>query len=216
MKQETLYENYDNLIPKCIPNYRKILQTVVDNMDDCAGEVLDIGIGTGNLEEFIFKKFPRARVIGIDTSAEFLNISKKKYGDKQLQTIRADIKNFKINKNKFDFILSSLTIHHFEDSEKKKLFLNIYKTLKNGGSFINFDMVDPETTGQLIQLQDELFRGWGRLGLTAKFIEKEKIEMTKRDRLVKLSKQKEWLEKIGFSFEVIYQSGLFCAYICKK
>ena len=215
-KTEALYENYDNLITKCVPDYRKILQTITDNIDDDKSEILDIGMGTGNLEEFIFQKFPQARVTGIDTSADFLNKTKMKYDTQQLQTVQADIRNYEMGENKFGKILASLAIHHFEDDEKKKLFQNIYQALTENGSFINFDMVKPETDEQFLKLQEELFQKWKDLGLTDDFIEEEKKEMAGRDRLVELSKQKEWLEEIGFNFEIIYEDGFFCIYVCKK
>ena len=215
-KLPTLYDDYDNLIIRCIPNYHKILQIVVEDINDDKNEILDIGIGTGNLEEFIFQKFPKAKITGIDTSANFLNKAKLKFDNLQLQTIQGDIRSYKIEKNKFSKILASLAIHHFEDQEKKDLFQKIYQALPINGIFINFDMVKPKTEEQLSKLQEELFLQWKNEGLTNDFIEIEKIEMKERDRLTRLSIQKEWLEKIGFTFTILYENGLFCIYKCIK
>jgi tRNA (cmo5U34)-methyltransferase len=213
---KTLYENYDNLIIKCVPNYHKILQIITECIDTDKYEILDIGIGTGNLEEFIFNKFPQAKIVGIDTSADFLNIAKNKNINYQLQTVQADIRNYDIGEHKFDIILSSLAIHHFEDNEKYILFQGIYKALSDNGIFINFDMIKPETEEEYLKLSDQLFERWKEHGLSNDFIEEEKKEMAERDRLVELSKQKKWLEKIGFNFEIIFKDGLFCIYKCKK
>jgi tRNA (cmo5U34)-methyltransferase len=213
---KTLYENYDNLIIKCVPNYRKILQTITDNIDDAKNKILDIGIGTGNLEELLFKKLPQAKIVGIDTSAEFLKIAKNKNINYQLQTVQADIRNYDMGEHKFDIILSSLAIHHFEDNEKYILFQGIYKALNENGIFINFDMIKPETEEEYLKLNDQLFERWKEHGLSNDFIEEEKKEMAERDRLVELPKQKEWLEKIGFNFETVYEDGFFCIYKCKK
>ena len=215
-KVESLYDNYDNLIIKCIPNYPKILQTMTDKIDSDKGKMLDIGIGTGNLEEFIFRKFPKARITGVDTSIILLNKTKLRFSNQKFQAIQADIRNYDMGKNKFSKILASLAIHHFEDEEKRKLFQNIYEALSENGSFINFDMIKPETEKELLKLKKELFQKWKDQGLTKDFIEKEKEEMAERDRLVELSKQKEWLEKIGFTFHIIYDDGFFCVYLCKK
>lgn len=215
-KIEALYNNYDNLIVKCVPNYHKILETIANNIDGEKGEMLDIGVGTGNLEKFIFKKFPQAKITGIDTSAEFLNTAKKKYKAQQFKTVQADIKKYEMGENKFCNVLACLAIHHFEDEEKKKLFQNIYQALKENGNFINFDMIKPETEVQFKKLQGELFQRWRSKGLSENFIEQEKKEMSERDKLVELPKQKKWLEEIGFDFRVIYEDGFFCIYICKK
>jgi len=215
-KIESLYENYDALIIRCVPDYQKILQVITENINDADGEILDIGIGTGNLEKFIFQKFTEAKIIGVDTSLYFLNEAKAKFSNRKFKTVWADIRNYQMKKNKFDKILASLAIHHFEDNEKIKLFQDIYQALTENGIFINFDMIKPKTETELLKSKEKLFKKWKTEGLSNSFIEKEKKEMVKRDRLVELSKQKEWLEKIGFTFKVIYKKRLFCVYMCKK
>jgi len=213
---ERLYENYDDLIIKCVLNYNKIMQIIADNVDSDRDTVLDIGIGTGNLEEVIFKKFPQTKIIGIDTAADFLNIAKNNNNAHQLQTVQADIRNYEMGECRFGKIFSSLTIHHFEDKEKRRLFKNIYKALNDKGMFINFDMINPEFEDEVIKLRKRLFQRWEAQGLSKGFIEEEKKEMAERDKLVELSKQKKWLEKIGFIFKIIYEDGFFCVYLCEK
>jgi SAM-dependent methyltransferase len=39
----------------------------------------------------------------------------------------------------FDTVISALSIHHLEDTDKKKLFSEIYKRLPAGGMFVNYD-----------------------------------------------------------------------------
>jgi tRNA (cmo5U34)-methyltransferase len=213
---KTLYKNYDNLIIKCVPNYHKILQIITDCINIGKGNILDIGVGTGNLEKFIFNKFTQAKIVGIDTSADFLNIAKNKNINCQLQTVQADIKYYDIGEHEFDIILSSLAIHHFEDNEKYMLFQKVYRALNKNGVFINFDMVKPNTEKEYLKLMIQLFQIWKERGLSNDFIEEEKKEMAERDRLVELSQQKEWLEEVGFSFETVYEDGFFCIYKCKK
>lgn len=214
--QISLYNNYDELILKCVPSYNNIIKIIVDNIQDSNDKILDLGIGTGNLENFIFTKFPQANVLGIDISTKFTNIAKIKHPFKKLGLLNADIKKHHLGRKKFATILSALTIHHFEDNEKIKLFENIYKALKKDGLFINFDMIQPKTKKIFTELQIALLKEWRARGLTENFIKKEVIEMKERDRLVKLSKQKKWLEEIGFTFSVIYEDGFFCVYKCKK
>ncbi|MCK9378762.1 MAG: class I SAM-dependent methyltransferase [Candidatus Moranbacteria bacterium] len=215
-KKELLYENYDTLIKKCVPGYQKIFRLMANGLNECTSDILDIGIGTGNLEKFIFEKFPQAKITGIDTSKKFIGIAASKYQNKKLKIINSDIKNYLLIKNKFSAIVSSLTIHHFEDAEKIGLFKKIYRSLKSDGVFINFDMIKPETKKDFLQARRNLFQNWKANGLSEDFIEKEKKEMEERDRLVELSKQKRWLKEIGFTFKIIYKSELFCVYKCTK
>lgn len=39
----------------------------------------------------------------------------------------------------FDAVISSLSIHHLDDIDKRKLFTRIYDSLPNGGLFVNYD-----------------------------------------------------------------------------
>src|SRR5208283_3717887 len=41
----------------------------------------------------------------------------------------------------FDFVVSSLAIHHLNMKEKKSLFEYIHSCLNNGGYFVNIDVV---------------------------------------------------------------------------
>ena len=73
---ETLYENYDGLIVKCVPYYYEILRIITDNIKE-KDRILDIGIGTGNLEDLIFQKFPQIKIIGVDPKTGKFKLSRK-------------------------------------------------------------------------------------------------------------------------------------------
>lgn len=211
----SLYDNYDNLITKCVPNYEMAMIKAADNLSDLEGNILDIGIGTGNLEKHIFKKSSNYHVIGLDTSLDFLNIASSKYLNNNLEIIVGDIRDFKFSNN-YTNIISSLCIHHFENKQKQKIFSDIYKALRPGGCFINFDMVKPDSNKKLSLLKQKLYAFWANNNLNEEFIDQEKQEMRDRDRLVTLTMQKQWLEKLGFKFDLLYLEGLFCIYKCTK
>ena len=52
--------------------------------------------------------------------------------------------NLKEVKN-LDLVISSLSIHHQKEADKRKLFKNIFRSLKYGGIFINADQIKGET-----------------------------------------------------------------------
>lgn len=210
-----LYNNYDNLIIKCVPDYEKMLKLLVKNIPKKSKKILDLGVGTGNIEKNIFEKYPQAIVEGIDISERLLRIAKEKYKKFKFVPLKKDIRKFLFKNKKYDCIISGLTIHHMEDDEKRKIFRNIFGALKKGGIFINFDMVLPEKNN-LDQMREKLFLRMKKQGLSAEFISMERKEMKERDRLSKIKIQKNWLKEIGFSFKILYKKGLFTVYACKK
>ncbi len=42
---------------------------------------------------------------------------------------------------KYDIVISSLSIHHLKDHSKRIIYSKIYESLNNGGIFLNLDQV---------------------------------------------------------------------------
>lgn len=210
--KNNLYDSYDQLITKCLPNYYFLLGLVAEAIGNITN-IIDLGCGTGNLANIIFQTLPSVEIRGIDTSAEFMEIAKSKNTDYLFMPVLSNALDYAFGKCNQDCIISSFTIHHFEDRKKIKLFRKIFHSLRNGGTFINLDMVRPRNYQQAVSI---FLTEMKKAGLSAEFIETEKKEMAKRDQPVSLKKQKKWLEKIGFKFELLYNNGLFAIYICQK
>ncbi len=51
-----------------------------------------------------------------------------------------DYTNYVVD-NKFDIVVSVLSIHHLADAEKKVLYTNTFDNLRDGGVFINADQI---------------------------------------------------------------------------
>lgn len=95
--------------------------------------ILDDGCGTGNLLELFGKDF---QLSGIDISPEMLKIAEKKLGKrvkfKLMQAEKLDLKN------KFNYIFSIETFHHFTDHNK--IMDNFYSALKRNGKLVIVDL----------------------------------------------------------------------------
>jgi trans-aconitate methyltransferase len=92
-------------------------------------KILDIGCGTGDLTELI--RLKGADVTGIDSSAEMIEMAKKKFPliDFQIQSVtQLPFENI------FDAVFSNATLHWV--LQKEKAIGQIYKTLKPGGRFV--------------------------------------------------------------------------------
>ena len=71
--------------------------------------------------------------------------SKKRFiHEKDIEYIIADYTQYKFDET-YDIIVSSLSIHHLSDEEKRKLYVNIFSLLNENGLFINADQVKGHT-----------------------------------------------------------------------
>lgn len=105
-------------------------------------EVLDLGIGQG------MNSIPLSRlgynVTGVDYSRKCLEICKDNCPS--LNLIRDDIRNFLIEKDKYDLILSRCVLHFLHKDDTYKIINNIKNNLKeNGLVYISvFSLNDPK------------------------------------------------------------------------
>lgn len=109
--------------------------------DTQPAKILEIGCGTGFLTEEIQKKYPQANILGIDISQDMVAACRQKFtGYQNLSFDVCDGENFK-SENKFDLIVSNLTIQWFDDPVR-----GIYKqknNLSNKGKFF-FSTIGPD------------------------------------------------------------------------
>ncbi|WP_404406321.1 class I SAM-dependent methyltransferase [Jeotgalibacillus malaysiensis] len=127
-----------NLYP--FAGYKEILNTIFNTvMNQENAEVLDIGFGTGVLTN---KLYENGHLIdGIDFSSEMISIAKKKMPEANL--IEWDISNGlppALQEKKYDFIVSTYTLHHLNDEEKVTFIRELLSHLKTGGQLLIGDI----------------------------------------------------------------------------
>lgn len=91
-----------------------------------AKTALDIGIGTGKLWNFDIE------LTGIDFSSEMLDIARGQVPNAKLYKHNL-LEGLPIGLGKYDAIVSTYAIHHFEDDFKVKIIIESMKHLNPGG-----------------------------------------------------------------------------------
>lgn len=108
--------------------------------------VLDLGAGTGLLTCYWFNHFPQANYVITDIADEMLDVARIRF--ENLDNVRCEVSDYRkeLPKESFDTIISALSIHHLEDSEKQVLFQRIYEKLPEKGVFVNYDQFCGESS----------------------------------------------------------------------
>jgi tRNA (cmo5U34)-methyltransferase len=189
--------------------------------------ILDLGCGDGIVMDELLKIDNSIEATLIDGSEDMLSRAKDRLKDfKNVHFIRASFQEL-LNKNtalqNYDFIVSSLAIHHLTMEEKTVLFKTIYSHLNVDGYFLNIDVV---------LAPSDALEQWYLL-LWKQWIDERKsflgIEDSRYDEIVWrykdntdnkpdiLAAQLNLLQAIGFKdVDCFYKYGIFTMYGGKK
>ena len=209
----TIYSDYDSIIQIVCPNYNLFLNVVANNLSN-AGRIVNLGAGSGNLEQRIFVSRPNVKIYGLDLDADLLNLAQDKLIGYNFSPLQGDI--FKIPWPECDAIVSSITIHHFTDAEKEKLFRRIYSHLPKSGAFINYDYTLPKNKAEKEKVYASIKNNMLEYGFKEEIINKLREETEKKDNPMLLEKQKILLENLGFDFQLLHTELSFAVYKCVK
>ena len=185
--------------------------------------VLDLGCGDGVLTNELFSIDGSLSATLVDGSEDMLNKAKERLaGFKNIHFIKASFQELlhpDIQLSDFDFIVSSLAIHHLTRSEKKSLFNYIYAHLGSGGHFVNIDVILSPTEA-LEGWYVELWREWMTERQTALKLEddyentiRSHMESEHHSKLDTLTGQLDALTGAGFKdVDCFYKYGIFAVY----
>jgi tRNA (cmo5U34)-methyltransferase len=210
---------YDSWIRKAIPGYDLLFGAARDLLPftaDSTVAVLDLGAGTGLFAKQIFDHYPNSRFVLWDVADKMLDVARERFRDHpdRFRYVVNDYRNLR-DAGKFDLVISSLSIHHLVDREKRELFRRIYEILNVSGLFINIDLIKGPT-----RFLEELYcRNWYAqmklAGATDAEIEAGIERRLTYDREALLEDQLLWLKEAGFvDADCAYRNfkvGLFVA-----
>ncbi len=104
-------------------------------------QILDIGCGTGLEISNIFLSAPNAQITCIDISDKMLEKLLEKFKEKkdQLHIMCASYFDVEYGFSKYDWAISTYSLHHFSPDSKLSLYKKIYNSLKPNAVYIEGD-----------------------------------------------------------------------------
>jgi tRNA (cmo5U34)-methyltransferase len=210
---------YDDWVKKAVPCYEEVFSIATALVPFDPGDeirVLDLGAGTGLFSEHILQKFPHATFVLYDVASEMLDVARDRFKRQKdrFQFVVDDYRNIRRIES-VDLVISSLSIHHLDDEDKKDLFGGIYHVLKNSGAFINIDQIRGETEHFRQLYWSTWLEKVRQAGAKEQRIQDSIERRRKYDKDSLLSDQLLWLHAAGFAnADCVYKNyfiGLFLA-----
>lgn len=208
---------YDGWIRKAVPGYDDLF-TIAGELipfdPDAPVDILDLGAGTGLFSLKVLERCPKARFVLWDVAAGMLDVARERFRDfpGRFRYVVGDYRNLR-DAGSFDLVISSLSIHHLDDNEKRELFARIYEVVRDHGIFINIDLIKAPTP----YLEELYCKDWyGKMRRNGASEEEVRAGIERKkayDRDALLEDQLRWLRAAGFAdADCVYRNykmGLF-------
>jgi SAM-dependent methyltransferase len=175
----------------------------------------ELACGDGRLSAALLERFPRAQVLALDRSALMLDRARERL---EPFAERAQVREFDIDRTDWlsslpsplRCVLSSLAIHHLDNSDKRRLFREVASRLEPGGALLIADVVAPASD----VVRSAQIAAWHRTAREQSLALTDGLETYERavaegwgpeaepdplDRPWRLFEQLKWIEEAGFS-----------------
>ena len=173
--------------------------------------ILDLGSGSGRVEELFFERIEGVRAVGVDSSPSMMVLAKKRlspYGDRFIPVTggMGDLDSLPLPAGPYAHAISVQALHEVPHAEKRKIMAGVYGLLAPGGTFFVLDRVEFEGEA----LEDAYRSVWDRLnkkaGLKDPMTYEEYLSAYrgKDDHVATLEEQLAWLREAGFQAACLY------------
>jgi len=209
-------EDYDRTRRRLVPGFDDFYRAAIDLIQfphDSQIKVLDLGAGTGLLAAFIAYSFPQARITMVDISSEMLERARARF-ELGGERFRFEVSDYGVDpiEEKYDAVVSALSIHHLSDEQKRSLFARIHGALNDGGVFVNAEQCRGATPERHRFHHERWITRVRELGVDDRDLAAA-LDRMKFDRAATLEDQLQWLSEAGFrDIDCAYKNLIFAVY----
>lgn len=190
-------------------------------------EILDLGCGDGVLTDALLQTDDTLSATLVDGSEEMLKKASERLKDRDdIRFVKASFQNIiggTSLREIFDFVVSSMAIHHLDMKGKRDLFGWIYSHLNDGGYFLNIDVVlaqnDDLDTWYMALWQEWIAEKKDLAGITGDLYDDtmKRYKDNSDNKPDTLETQMDALKDIGFKdIDCYYKYGIFTMYGGRK
>jgi tRNA (cmo5U34)-methyltransferase len=210
----TVYDGNRRFLIPNFDEYYSVGVSALSYQGDCP-RVLDLGGGTGLSTAFLLERYPRAHVTLLDFSEEMLTVARERFKDNT--NVSFTVGDYRVYqpRERFDIIISGLSIHHLTFEEKRKLVAKAFGLLEGKGEFFNADLVRC-VDGRLEQEMQSRLRAFLRENMSEeevqRFIASQRIDIP-----ATLDEQLFFLRSAGFELvECLYRYWIYGVFYAQK
>jgi len=209
-------EDYDRTRRRLVPGFDDFYRAAIDLIQfprESSLKVLDLGAGTGLMAAFIAYSFPNARITMVDISNEMLERARARF-ELAGPRFRFEVSDYGVDRiqEKYDAIVSALSIHHLSDEQKRSLFRRIHGALNADGVFVNAEQFRCATPERHKFHHERWLTRVRELGVDDRDLAAA-LERMKFDRAATLEDQLEWMREAGFrDIDCAYKNLIFAVY----
>jgi tRNA (cmo5U34)-methyltransferase len=209
-------EDYDRTRRRLVPGFDDFYRAAIDLIRfprDSRIKVLDLGAGTGLMTAFIAYSFPNAQIVMVDISNEMLARARERF-ELGGERFRFEVADYGVDpiQEKYDVVVSALSIHHLSDEQKRALFGRIHGALNPGGVFVNAEQFRCSTPERHRFHHDRWVTRVRELGADDRDLAAA-LERMRFDRAATLEDQLEWMREAGFrDIDCAYKNLIFAVY----
>ena len=188
---------YDMDRSKLIPGCDTFYNWALDLIPVRAKVICELGAGSGLMTRLLRDRFPTAHLHVIDFSAPMLDLAKSRLGnDPDITWHQSDYAADPLPQN-LCAVVSSLSIHHLDDADKRTVFQKAYASLKPNGVFVNADQVAGPTPALEARYKALWLQQVRSAGATEQQL-KASLYRQQEDRCASIEDQLQWLREAGF------------------
>ncbi len=181
-----------------------------------ARSVLDVGCGAGNYTLKLLQRLPNLEVTLVDLSQPMLARAVERIGRATtgpVTALQGDIRQLTLDAGRFDIVLASAVLHHLRtDQEWHDVFAALYRSLRPGGSFWIFDLVESSTPA-VQKIMSERYDKYLTDFKGPAYRDEVFAYVAKEDTPRELVFQLDLLRRVGFSqVDVLHKNVCFAAF----